>query len=115
MYVDDLAKVFLLKGPRQYKSAIASQATDRVACPASALRESLRPTGIAQNEQATGIVPTPIGEGSFHARGVFLNSTLGTGGAVGRHLGSMHSYCNSNDAESLSRITAMWAVFFPHG
>ena len=111
VYADDLAKVLLLQNPGQYKSATASQARDCVASSASALQESLGPASIAQNEQHNQIGPTFIGEGSFHARRVFLNSTLSTGGAVGRHLGSMHSYCNSNNAEMLTRIKAMWAAF----
>ena len=53
VYADDLAKVFLLQGPWQHKSATASQASDCVATSASALRESWRPAGIAQNKQQT--------------------------------------------------------------
>ena len=51
MHAGDLAKVILLQGPGQYKSATAKAAVDSVALSTAALTESLGPAGIAQNTQ----------------------------------------------------------------
>ena len=110
VYADDLAKVILLQGPGQYKSATAKAAVDSVALSTAALSESLGPAGIAQNTQKTEIIPTFIGEGSFQARRAFAILNKGATSS-GRHLGSQQSYCNSNNTEVQNRIRSMWAAF----
>ena len=109
VYADDVAKVFLLQDAGQYRSATASTAIAYLTASEKSLHDCLEPAGIAPNNDKTEAIPALFGEGSFHARIVFSSS--GTAKTGGRHLGSLHSYCNSNAPEISARINSMRNAF----
>ena len=72
VYADDVAKVFLLQDAGQYRSATASTAITYLTASEKSLQDCLEPAGIAPNNDKTEAIPTLFGEGSFHARRVFV-------------------------------------------